>query len=130
MTTAQLVKRVTFWQKKLGLDHWDIEVEVVESPHASGNSNLATAACWSSDTYDNAKIEIREDYAEWELEDLDQTIIHELMHIVTRDIDRTARLLREEIGASAWNLYSAVWDREIEGLVDRLAKIVHGNTDA
>src|ERR1044072_5528750 len=108
MTEKQLEKRVLWWQKKLaplGIGHWALSVKIVEEPHGTQNS---MAAVFLPNTYDFANIEFREseiNNPDVTPRGIDYTIVHELLHLVHRDLTQAAGRPQEWMDDMAADLY-------------------------
>lgn len=121
MTTSpsKLLKRVQFWQKELatlGISAWRLdELELVES------DDFRAQVCASSH-YDLYKLRFDREFLEDATEqDLDETIVHELLHVVMRDLDTaTDRAIRYTPGGEDGELHSSI-KLAREALVHRLS---------
>lgn len=117
--------RVDYWVdvcEPLGLGHWRIDVEIVEEPHGKMGSN---AAVQLSGYYDNATIEfasiIFEEHGD---EEIDEIIVHELLHIVFRDFWDAVTEPEYLFGKPAWTSHYNRLDHEAEGVIDRMARSI------
>jgi hypothetical protein len=125
MTVHQLAKRIRFWQNKLeylGIRHWDITVRIVDRPNESDSCD---ACIHTSHQYDSATADFKESFLENnEVEQIDQVIIHELLHLVLRDFDNAIDAAGRNMGMSERMLWDDSLDREREGVVERLARTI------
>lgn len=126
MTLSALTKRVKFWQQKLaplGVGHWRVDVKIVEEPQGKPNSK---AAVRSSAQYDTCWMEFAiADLAVATPDDLDETIIHEWLHVAFRDFDHAVREgIYDNFPRIAEDLWEARVDHEREGIIDRLARTI------
>lgn len=127
MTDREVFARVRYWLKhplliELGISHWRIDVETAEEP--SGRQN-AKAAITTSGYYDTATIQFAADYVDEASEiDLDRTIMHELIHIVWRDLGDASRSLGMHVSNDRADAYEDRLDHETEGVVDRIARTI------
>lgn len=117
--------RIDYWRQVMwpaGLRHWIINVEIVEEP--SGRPNSA-AAVRSQDSYDLAEIqfsrELMDDYSDTEI---DRVIVHELLHIVFRDLDEAISSVETWMPAATYTDFNERIDHEEEGIIDRLARSI------
>ena len=68
------------WKKILGLAHWQIEVQIV---HADEINNARGQNDYSFvDEQSLIRIKRAEDYHGYFLQDMEQTLVHELLHLV------------------------------------------------
>lgn len=120
VTLAALKKRVAFWQAKLNLSHWHIEVKIVEKPEEHDD---AAACVLRAASYDLAELQMAEETLRThDAEELDIVICHELMHIHMRDLDEVSLFALERLPTKHQEGYHARLMHEQEGLVDRLAR--------
>lgn len=131
MTLRQLAKRVDFWLKELaplGLCHWQFHVsindEVETDPQIPAN-----ASCTCSSHYDTVWLEFRKSYIdEVEQDELDKTIVHELLHATMRDLDHVIEGVSEYLGAPHRDAYAEAAMHAREGFVEKIARsIVYAN---
>lgn len=116
MTRKKIERLVRTWQSRLGLDSWDIILDWT-NPSPSEND----ADCWRSDDYDRAKLRFNADFSKWTDIFAERIVIHELLHVITRDIDRVIADLDGEIHRDVFTQTNRRYEHEIEGLVDRLS---------
>lgn len=116
MTRPQFEKALREWQRRLGLDAWDIAVEWDEK--ANEDSDATT---WRSADYDRATIRLDSGWAKWTDAFTHRIIVHELVHLLTRDIDEAFKLLKRHVSEAVWAVSDDVYEHEIEGLCDRLS---------
>lgn len=124
MTLATLTKRVLYWQQKLsplGVGHWRVEVKIVAEPQGKPSSK---ACVKSSQLYDTCWMEFAADeLAIATARDIDETIIHEWLHVAFRDFDHAVREgIYSYFPSPAEDAWEARVDHEREGVVDRLAR--------
>ena len=124
MTAKQLEKRVKFWQKELkflGLSHWRIDgVGIVDEVP----DNPTSVACvQTAHLYDNFRMWFQSDYVAYaDKDDLDETIIHELIHVAMRGIDRTYESVEDWMPKAAYNDYMNTVMLEREAFVERITR--------
>ncbi|MBV9505410.1 MAG: hypothetical protein JO323_10450 [Acidobacteriia bacterium] len=96
---TRLDRQMRFWQKRLGLEQWNLAVRVVRQ--SAIDPNVWGTAEWDPFTK-NATINVLDprDYnlhgGELKL-DMECTIVHELVHIQVSPLDTKDEVVREEI---------------------------------
>jgi len=118
VTANQITKRVTFWKNELahlGLAHWDIDVII------GGQDSDAYASIHPSDHYDSARIFVDPEISK---EMLDRVVVHELMHLVTRDLWDALWEATENLSPGEQNVHRTRLRHEMEGVVDRVARSI------
>src|SRR4051794_2913717 len=109
MTPRQIRARVNFWLKRLaplGISHWDVEVtvedEIDHRPHSDATAD-------TSDQYDTVRLTFRSDKVDTATRpafEIDQLILHELLHVAMRDFDEVIEFGGREMSSSA----KMIWD--------------------
>lgn len=115
MKKPEIEQTVRAWQTRLGLDGWTIAIAFAEIPDNS-YSQIAP-----EDDYDRATLTISPSHINWTQPFANQTIVHELLHLLVRDIDVMVEDAREQLHPQASAQIEKRYEHEIEGLVDRLA---------
>jgi hypothetical protein len=128
---VKLAKRVEKWQKRLdslGIAHWRIEgVSIVEEMPSGQSANAAVVPSYQ---YDSVYFWFWREYVdEANNKQLDETIIHEWIHVAMRDFDQAIESVDSELSAGTL----ASWESRLlhtrEGLVDRLARQIYSMYD-
>ena len=96
---SRLERQMHFWQKRLGLDEWNLSVRLVRQTEIDHNS--WGAAEWDPDAKSGIiSVLDPRDYnlhgGELKL-DMECTIVHELVHIQVSPLDARDELIREEV---------------------------------
>lgn len=117
MTEKQRNDMVTKWKKNLRLDHWLIEI-VDEEP----DNQDALASVMPAESYDRATIRFASSWPEWPPAFAERVVVHELLHIVFRDLVEAEQSIYDALSHDARVLYSRRLDHELEGVIDRLAE--------
>lgn len=117
MTEKQRNSLIVQWKKRLGLDHWLIEIseETPENPDALASVSPA-------ESYDRATIRFAPEWPEWPQQFAERVIVHELLHIVFRDLVEAEQSIYDALSHDARVLYSRRLEHELEGVIDRLAE--------
>lgn len=124
MTEAKLRKYLKEWQPRLGLGHWDINLEVGELSPEHG------AQCDRSHYYDEATITIaiktlKDEFADYKPLDnfwWEKAIVHELLHCALRDFAYLPEIINHRLKKSDRKALSAAMTKAEEGIVDRMAE--------
>lgn len=133
LTVDELVVLIEDWQDKLGslgILHWRIKAVTIgpDPPGAEG----ASASVWSSSSYDTCEFYFKDSYVEEATrQDLEETIIHEWLHVAWRDMDASLGAGASWFTQAAWDDWSARVDHEREGIIDRLSRAfyeLHNNS--
>lgn len=117
MNREQIERVVETWQLRLGLQNWDLRVEW-DKP-AGDEANAST---WRMDKYDRATMHFAPECDEWDEFFLNWIVVHELLHLCTREIDETHKAIEEHLHRAVWDVHDKRYDHEIEGFIDRLAR--------
>jgi hypothetical protein len=117
-TKRWVESRLRTWIDRLGLTAWAITLDW-DTPADEG----AWAQCWRSNDYDKATIYLCEGWADLGKAEVERLVVHELLHLVTRDLSRAHDFVLEAIedNVPANNIAVAAWKRAEEGVVDRLS---------
>lgn len=125
MTHEQLAERVAYWCTRLQMDPWRITTTVVDEPHGqqrgSVQASIATAGAYLFAEIEFARKWVRSNPSDY---DRDQTIVHELLHCLFRDLDKAAEIPYGALGSSTEEVVEARYDHELEQLIDRLAHVI------
>ena len=120
----QLAKRVEFWQKQLsglGVGHWRIEQVscVNEVPGAQGS----LAGVFPSGQYASATFWFQNEHIDNSTpREVDETIVHEWLHVVMRDLDAALDSVDEHLAPAVEEMWKSRVTHEREALVDMLAR--------
>jgi hypothetical protein len=94
-------------------DHWHISIED-EPPEDDG-----PATTWRSNQYNNARLYFGDPGGD--MEELRRSVVHEILHLLTRDWDEAAEALEDQLSPAAWSLASKRLDHEREQAVEAIA---------
>lgn len=116
MTEAQLRRLAKRWAPRLGLDGWQIHVQIGGLEDAENYAETHT----SSD-YRRATIRFGRTAADHPA-GLEVLVVHELLHVATRDIRNTGLFgLEDEVHPAAQRVHDRAFRHLLEQEVDRLA---------
>lgn len=118
MTQKDITEKVTLFQQLLGLTHYKIEIEFTRDSEEINGS----AAVEIMRDYRRATIYFASDeYKGWTEEEAQETVCHELMHIVTNPMKSIAvRTAKEGLGKPAKKVVRAWITVEDEAAVQLL----------
>lgn len=110
MTRKQLERIVRTWQKRLGLETWDLYIDLDEPC-----PDHADATMTRSNQYERATLRFDKEWSGWSRAFGNIVVAHELIHLLLRDVEE---IWKE---AETQDVLDRVFDREVEKLVDKLA---------
>jgi hypothetical protein len=130
ITPIELAERVELWQNRLaplGVNHFRIECITYGSPPverlSSGGRIKATASVETD--YDSVYFLFNDEEVEQMTpRKLDETIVHEWMHVATRDLAELQSRLETWMPAATFEDYHDGYKHIEEGLIDRLARLI------
>lgn len=125
MTHEKLAERVAYWCQRLQLDPWRISTTVVERPHGNDEGTV-NASVGTSGAYLHAEIEFSRAWVRANISqsERDQTIVHELLHCLFRDLDKAFETTTGVMGPVIEEMAEARYIHELEQLIDRLAYVI------
>ncbi len=116
MTRRDVEKVLRVWVDRLQLRHWDLSIDW-DTP-ASENADATT---WRGNCYDRAVLFFDPEVLTWDALKLNRIVVHELLHLVTRDIDRVVEESCVSLPRRAYEQVDLRYEHAIEGVVDRLS---------
>lgn len=130
ITREQVEDKLTLWQQRLDLLHWDIRLAFDVRPEEE--DALVEIVC--SEFYDRATIRFSATWSAWKVDqpigevghNLDELLLHELVHVYMRDIDHQAMDdLDGILGREAHAVWTDAYHRKREALADRVARALY-----
>jgi hypothetical protein len=118
LTRADLEGMVEVWAERLHLEAWDIKI-VWNAPLDSENDFAKIER-----DYLYAKLHFAGNWSTWERNVANRVVVHELLHLTTRDLDVVMDDLKEPLGTIVHTIVAARYLHEVEGFVDNLATIL------
>lgn len=120
MTRFQLEQIVAWWIPRLGLQAWN--VTVMDDDDWIDGGPHGHAYTWRANDYDDARLFFNpEDYPTWSRVDTHRVAVHELLHLVTREIEFVLSAVEPHLAGAAYDVVQAGHRHAVEGAVDRLA---------
>lgn len=116
LTRKQFERALCVWQRRLGLERWEIVVRWDE-PHDGDTVAEMTPEA----SYDRGFLRLNRSWASWSSDYANRTIVHELLHLLTRDLDGVVAAIDGAVHRDVYAQIDKRYDHEIEGFVDRLA---------
>jgi hypothetical protein len=121
LTRADMEWIVGIWIPMLGLSHWEINIDwepdddEFDSPHKQ-------AYTWRARDYDTARVCFNPtEFPKWSREKAHQVVVHELLHLVTRDVEFILDNLEGMLHRDVDKLIDQTFHHHLEGAIDRLA---------
>jgi hypothetical protein len=75
------------WEKRLGLEDWDIRVEIRKKIQGGEPGSGTCGKCWSTWHYKQATIQLRKkDMLAMDERSVEAVVVHELIHCVTNEM--------------------------------------------
>jgi hypothetical protein len=128
ITGPQLARRVEKWGKRLsdlGVAHWRIEY-VALADELPGDTPEADACVQCSALYDNCRFVFRNGFlGRVEARELDETIIHEWLHVAMRNLDRVYEIPEKYMPEATYGDWTHRVFEERENLIDGLSKALY-----
>lgn len=128
ITGPQLGRRVEKWGKRLsdlGVAHWRIEF-VAMADELPGDEPTADACVQCSPTYDNCRFFFSHRFLERaDAQELDETIIHEWLHVAMRNLDRVYETPEKYMPEATYADWTHRVFEEREHFIDSLSKALY-----
>lgn len=124
MNRTNIVKRVKYWQEKMGLQNWEIDVnfdknEKFDSSVSSDGWQSLAAFVRANDQYKFATIYFNPKKTD-NLDD--SSIIHEMLHIVTSPLTNFAHAIANTRENDDVTYFKEQITTDLERIISRLAK--------
>jgi hypothetical protein len=115
MTQEQIEDLVARWVPRLSLTHWKLTVD-----WENAAEDCEAQVDWA-DSYDEAVLHFAETHTDWTRDKAEHVVVHELVHLIFRDLQATAKAGRTPLGLAARTVAEVAFEHELEGVVDRVA---------
>lgn len=119
MTREGIETLVAEWLPRMHLSHWKVTIDW-SKPVEDDTAALVER----EDTYDITTMRFSAEYPTWTEQYAEWTVVHELMHLVTRDLEQAVEASHDSLPAAARKLADARFEHELEGVVDRTARVL------
>jgi hypothetical protein len=120
LTRGEIERIVAVWQDRMRLGHWQVDVDWSKPPEIEDT----LANCSAHGPYDFAKIRFSPEYPTWERRFANLVVVHELMHLVTRDLEYAAEAGEQAMPTAARPLFKSRIEHEVEAVVDKAATVL------
>ncbi len=131
MTAKQLEDLVRLWQGRLGLEAWRLHIEIADlgdttyfarsEPAKTGDEARLTFPPWVLGRGQRPTNVLPAFEGE-----LEATVVHELLHLVLRDLDWAMEMLEGQLHRDLDSVFKASLNQTTERTIDRLAwALVH-----
>jgi hypothetical protein len=117
MTEREVKRILRVWMRRLRLSHWVLvvtfdpderyEAFVAVGDYLEGDLNVSGGS-----------------YRDWTPRHTNEVLVHELLHLHTRDLYHAALEVNVALGKQAAAVHRARLDHELEGAVDNLAVLI------
>jgi hypothetical protein len=121
VTRSEMERIVRWWQPRLGLTHWKLDIEWApltededeKPPHAS---------MWRARDYEEGRLTLDErQTVDWDRCRANTVVVHELLHLVTRETEYVLDLIDSHLHRDSQELVERAHRHAVEGAVDRIA---------
>lgn len=124
MTEAQTRDLVRIWQIRLGLESWTLVVRFDDEPNEEED---CYAFCRPSKHFDDATlIFYRMRMQTLSKRKTEETVVHELLHCVHRDVESIVDLLEDVAHRDAVSVLTEAYEHSVEQFIDRQARVLVG----
>lgn len=121
MTEVELVSIVRLWQSRLGLDTWDIKTQF-KLDDDEDETETVLAQCWRARDYDQGRISFNSKlWPSWTPIEAHRTAVHELLHLVLRDVEFIGDLIDGHLHRDVDQLVQRSHRHHVEQAVERLS---------
>lgn len=127
ISDAALGDRVRLWQQRLaplGVAQWRIEKIIIGGTAPSGSED-AHASAGVSSSYESVRFFFDDTFiAGCSRNELDETIVHEWLHVFGRDLDEVRERVKRWMPEMTFEDYTDTYTHAREGEIDRLARFI------
>jgi hypothetical protein len=116
VTKTKLEAEVRAWQYRLGLERWKVEIKWDEPCDAENFADIT-----KSSTYDTATLRLDAGWSKWTADFTRGIVVHELMHLLHRDVDEAFNDIEGQLQRDAWIMAERRYKQAMEGFIDRTA---------
>lgn len=117
MTQRKLERLVRTWQKKLGIERWDIKIMWGVAPETYG----VAAEIETNKNYDSAKLRFNLAFKLWTDQFAEEIVIHELLHVLHNQIDKAVESITSDLSPAGKSIADPWYEIALETFIDRMA---------
>lgn len=121
MTREDALHVLEIWQSRLCLGHWEIEFKEGDLPEGEEWAEHRQAFVWRARDYNTATLCLNPDFTEWSRRKLNLSIVHELLHLITRETEFILDQLEGLVHRDVDRLLSDSHRHAVEGAIDFLS---------
>lgn len=110
---------VEYWQKKLQLDHYKLEIKWKSLEDAVAETLPEGVYDDATITFDDERL-LKRDSAY-----IERTVIHELLHLLDRDRDKIFEQIEGSLAPDTYRLFKDTMEQMTEVIIDKLATILY-----
>jgi hypothetical protein len=110
------------WVRRMGLERWKIELELVEPSRETSPDEWADASIWRSNAYETAKIQLHPTWRSWSAEEAETHLVHELVHLWTRDMEEMLSIAEDQVTSAVFEVIRAAAMQRTEATVDLISR--------
>jgi hypothetical protein len=121
LTHEDAAQVLEIWKARLCLDHWQIEFKEGDLPEDETWSEHRQAFIWRSRDYNTATLHLNPNFTEWNRRKLNLNIVHELLHLVTREVEFILDQLETLLHRDVDRVIGDGHRHAVEGAVDFLS---------
>lgn len=115
MSKREIEAAVRAWQRRLGLEGWEITFDW------SARQNDADASVWRARDYDRATLWFSPEFLSWDRRRGEIHVVHELLHLMLRDLELIVELAEAHVHPAALGVLRDAHMHHVEQAIERLA---------
>lgn len=123
MTQGQIKSLVECYRQDL-LPEWRVKIKFLDYDDPEGDNSASISR---SEDYHTATISLFKGWEDgWGYGDrcIETTIVHELIHVLCRDMDGSVEMVKQSISPETFKVFWAFYRHAHEGVVERLAQFI------
>jgi hypothetical protein len=122
VTERELNQILRRWQRRMGLERWQIELDLEKPTESFGENDWHWAELARSNNYEEATIRLHPEWRSWSAEKAEHHLVHELVHVWTRDLEETLKLVDFHVPHAVHTLIQEAFAQRLEAAVDLIAR--------
>jgi hypothetical protein len=118
VTKREVQEIVTLWTRRLGLERWEITIDWTENAQPGADSTV-----WVSQSYETATLYVAHPaWRTWTRAEAEGHVVHELVHLLTRDFDEIERMITEQLPPAVDKVIHTAFGHRREAMVELIAR--------